>query len=131
MADNVEYERQQISSRVEDLERSVARIAELLETSSDGLFELNLRVGAGVEAWTGGRTAAVTSEITPGTGTVKWYDAQKGVGMIVRDGDRRDVFFTHLVIPAGGHPPQPGQRIGFTWIDSEKGPMAMSLGSPS
>src|SRR3546814_1448553 len=84
MADNVEYELQQISSRVEDLERSVARIAELLETISDGLFELNLHVGAGVEAWTGGRTAAVTSEITPGTGPVKWYDAQKGVGMIVR-----------------------------------------------
>ncbi len=55
------------------------------------------------------------------TGTVKWFNASKGYGFIVRDGGQ-DVFVHHTAIVAEGYRTlEEGQRVEFEVTSGAKG----------
>ena len=66
------------------------------------------------------------SEAAVPTGTVKWYDAEKGFGFISSDeGD--DVFVHVSTLPAGVTALKPGSKVEFGVVDGRRGKQALSL----
>ncbi|MDO8308631.1 MAG: cold-shock protein [Actinomycetota bacterium] len=60
------------------------------------------------------------------TGTVKWYDSEKGFGFITSDeGD--DVFVHVSTLPAGVPSLKPGTKVEFGVVDGRRGKQALSL----
>ena len=60
------------------------------------------------------------------TGTVKWYDSEKGFGFITSDeGD--DVFVHVSTLPAGVAALKPGTKVEFGVVDGRRGKQALSL----
>ena len=60
------------------------------------------------------------------TGTVKWYDSEKGFGFISSDeGD--DVFVHVSTLPAGVTALKPGSKVEFGVVDGKRGKQALSL----
>ena len=61
------------------------------------------------------------------TGTVKWFNAEKGYGFISREtGD--DVFVHHSEIRSEGFRTlEEGQRVEFTVAQGQKGPQAQDV----
>ena len=58
-------------------------------------------------------------------GTVKWFNAEKGVGFIAPDDGSADVFVHHTAIQADGYRTlQENQRVEFTAGQGQKGPQA-------
>lgn len=102
-----------------------------LSQMSDGLFELNLHVGADVSAWTGGRSTLnasppLASNRVHSQGVVKWYDPEKGFGFITQTGGGADVFVHHSVVPAPGYL-RDGQHVDFEMANGKHGLLAVSL----
>ena len=61
------------------------------------------------------------------TGTVKWFNAQKGYGFIEREGGK-DVFVHFSAIQGEGYRNlTQGEKVEFAIEDSEKGPQAVSV----
>jgi CspA family cold shock protein len=61
------------------------------------------------------------------TGTVKWFNADKGYGFISQDGGR-DVFVHHSVIQMNGYRSlQEGQRVEFDIVEGPKGLQASNV----
>jgi CspA family cold shock protein len=61
-------------------------------------------------------------------GTVKWYDAAKGFGFIVRDGGGRDVFLRASALQRAGITDlSEGQRVFVGVLEGRKGPEAASI----
>lgn len=61
------------------------------------------------------------------TGTVKWFNDQKGYGFIAQD-DGPDVFVHFSDIAGSGHRTlKEGQRVTFTVVQGEKGPKAQNV----
>ena len=61
------------------------------------------------------------------TGTVKWFNAQKGYGFIARE-DGPDVFVHHSGINASGFKSlDEGDRVTFDIEDGAKGPSAVNV----
>jgi CspA family cold shock protein len=60
------------------------------------------------------------------TGKVRFYDADKGFGFIVKD-DGGDVYVRASVLPAGVATLKPGQRVEFGVADGRRGEQALSL----
>ena len=59
------------------------------------------------------------------TGTVKWYNAEKGFGFIVRDSGEKDAFVHASALKrAGVTDLADGQRVAVDVIDGKKGPEA-------
>jgi cold shock protein len=59
------------------------------------------------------------------TGTVTWFNPDKGYGFITSDGDRADVFVHHSAIQAGGYRSlDENQRVEFDVVQALKGPQA-------
>lgn len=59
------------------------------------------------------------------TGTVKWFNAEKGYGFIMQDGDGPDVFAHFTAIQATGYRTlEENQRVEFQIIQGPKGPQA-------
>ncbi|MEG3641399.1 cold-shock protein [Magnetococcus sp. PR-3] len=57
------------------------------------------------------------------TGTVKWFNDDKGFGFIARENDNGDVFVHHSAIGGTGFKSlKEGQRVEFTVVDGRKGP---------
>jgi cold shock protein len=62
------------------------------------------------------------------TGTVKWFSAEKGYGMIARDGDGADVF-VHFSAVAGDGSLDEGMRVQFEVVEGSNGPEATNVQS--
>ena len=61
------------------------------------------------------------------TGTVKWFNNQKGYGFIARDSGE-DVFVHHTAISAEGYRSlAEGDRVEFTVEQGQKGPAAADV----
>lgn len=61
------------------------------------------------------------------TGTVKWFNAQKGYGFITRDGGD-DVFVHYKAIQSEGYKSlEEGERVEFEVGESPKGLQAMNV----
>ena len=60
------------------------------------------------------------------TGTVKWFDPEKGFGFIEPDGDGPDVFvhFSAIADDGGFRTLDEGQRVEYTASQGERGPQA-------
>lgn len=59
------------------------------------------------------------------TGTVKWFNDQKGYGFITPDAGGKDVFVHHSAIQMDGFRTlAEGQKVVFEIAQGEKGPQA-------
>ena len=64
------------------------------------------------------------------TGTVKWFNAEKGFGFITPDGGGSDVFANYSAIDAPGFRTlDEHQRVEFEITQGQKGPQASQIRS--
>ncbi len=62
------------------------------------------------------------------TGTVKWFNAEKGFGFIEQDGGGPDVFAHYSAIATQGYRElQEGQSVTFEITQGPKGPQAANI----
>jgi cold shock protein len=67
-------------------------------------------------------------ESTMATGTVKWFNGQKGFGFIEQEGGGPDVFAHYSNIAAQGYRElQEGQKVSFDITQGPKGPQAENI----
>jgi CspA family cold shock protein len=91
-----------------------------------GVGESRLTGGAGSGRFAGHRSREEDTAIA--TGTVKWYDIEKGYGFVYEDNANRDVFLHSADIQE----PEPkvlyeGHRVSFEVEDSDRGPRAVTV----
>ncbi|MFO7536824.1 MAG: cold-shock protein [Chloroflexota bacterium] len=62
------------------------------------------------------------------TGTVKWFNNEKGYGFIARDEDDGDIFVHYSAIRGQGYRSlEEGQRVEYTPGQGQKGPAAQDV----
>ena len=62
------------------------------------------------------------------TGTVKWFNADKGFGFIAQDGGGSDVFVHFSAIAGSGYKElREGQKVTFDVAQGQKGPQAENV----
>ncbi|MFF1561540.1 cold-shock protein [Streptomyces sp. NPDC058279] len=62
------------------------------------------------------------------SGTVKWFNSEKGFGFIEQDGGGPDVFVHYSAIAASGFRElQEGQKVAFDVTQGPKGPQAENV----
>jgi CspA family cold shock protein len=62
------------------------------------------------------------------TGTVKWFNAEKGFGFIVPDDGSQDLFAHYSAIESSGYRTlEEGQKVEFEVTQGPKGPQAASI----
>ena len=62
------------------------------------------------------------------TGTIKWFDSQKGYGFIKRDDNGKDIFVHFSAISDGlSKTLNDGERVSFTIGEGRKGPAATNV----
>lgn len=62
------------------------------------------------------------------TGTVKWFNAEKGFGFIVPDDGSQDLFAHYSAIDSSGYRSlEEGQKVTFEVTQGPKGPQAASI----
>ena len=62
------------------------------------------------------------------TGTVKWFNDDKGYGFIAPEDGSKDVFVHHTAINAQGFKSlREGQKVEFEVVDGQKGPAAANV----
>ena len=62
------------------------------------------------------------------TGTVKWFNAEKGFGFIAPDDGSKDVFVHHSAIDTGGYRSlEENQKVQFDAVQGPKGPQAENV----
>jgi CspA family cold shock protein len=62
------------------------------------------------------------------TGTVKWFNDEKGYGFLTRDDGEKDVFCHHTAIQADGFRSlAEGQKVEFEVVQGQKGPAAENV----
>ena len=74
----------------------------------------------------GSRGAQGESEAIVPTGTVKFYDSDKGFGFVTSE-DGEDVFVHVSTLPAGVTALKPGMKIEFGIVDGRRGKQALSV----
>ena len=60
------------------------------------------------------------------TGKVKWYDVDKGFGVLSQESGE-DVYVRSSALPAGVEGLKPGQKVEFGIIEGRKGEQALSV----
>lgn len=62
------------------------------------------------------------------TGTVKWFNPEKGFGFITRENGEKDVFVHHSAIQGSGFRTlNDGERVEFDVVQGQKGPAAENV----
>ncbi|GAA2086030.1 cold-shock protein [Pseudolysinimonas kribbensis] len=62
------------------------------------------------------------------TGTVKWFNAEKGFGFITPDDGSQDLFAHYSAIQTSGYRSlDEGQRVEFEVTQGQKGPQASNI----
>ncbi len=62
------------------------------------------------------------------TGTVKWFNPEKGFGFIAQDGGGPDVFVHYSAITSTGYRElTEGQKVQFDVVQGPKGPQAENV----
>jgi CspA family cold shock protein len=62
------------------------------------------------------------------TGTVKWFNAEKGFGFIAPDDGSADLFAHYSAIVGSGHRSlDDGQRVSFDVVPGQKGMQAANI----
>lgn len=62
------------------------------------------------------------------TGTVKWFNNDKGFGFITPDEGGKDLFVHHSAIQANGFRTlEDGQKVNYESEDGPKGPKAINV----
>jgi cold shock protein len=62
------------------------------------------------------------------TGTVKWFNPDKGYGFITLEDGTKDVFVHYSAIQQDGFRSlQEGQQVQFDVVDGKKGPQAANV----
>jgi CspA family cold shock protein len=62
------------------------------------------------------------------TGTVKWFNAEKGFGFIAQDDGGADVFVHFSAISGEGYKElREGQKVDFEVTQGQKGPQAQNV----
>jgi CspA family cold shock protein len=62
------------------------------------------------------------------TGTVKWFNPEKGFGFITRENGEKDVFVHHSAIQGSGFRTlDEGERVEFDVVQGQKGPAAENV----
>ena len=62
------------------------------------------------------------------TGTVKWFNGEKGFGFITHDAGGNDLFVHHSEIKTTGHADlEAGQKVQFDIGQGKKGPCATNV----
>ena len=62
------------------------------------------------------------------TGTVKWFNDQKGFGFITPEDGQKDLFVHHSAIQGGGFRSLgEGDRVEFDVVEGKKGPAAENV----
>ena len=62
------------------------------------------------------------------TGTVKWFNSDKGFGFIAQDGGGADDFVHHSAIATSGYRElHEGQKVEFEVTQGQKGPQAANV----
>ncbi len=62
------------------------------------------------------------------SGTVKWFNAEKGFGFITREGGEKDCFVHHSAIQGSGFKSlDEGEKVEFDVVQGAKGPAAENV----
>ena len=62
------------------------------------------------------------------TGSVKWFNSEKGFGFIAVDGGAQDVFVHYSAIQGAGYRSlDEGQQVEFDVVQGPKGPQAEAV----
>ncbi|WP_043625518.1 cold-shock protein [Nonomuraea candida] len=63
------------------------------------------------------------------SGTVKWFNSEKGFGFIAQDGGGADVFahYSNIVANGGYRELTEGQKVSFDIVQGQKGPQAENI----
>ena len=61
------------------------------------------------------------------TGTVKWFNSEKGFGFIMPDGGGKDVFAHVNDVRTEGGTLSENQRVTFEVVQGRKGPQASNI----
>jgi cold shock protein len=79
------------------------------------------------QVWDDHRRTPV-KEIWMATGTVKWFNSEKGFGFIEQDGGGPDVFVHYSAIDSQGYRElNEGQKVEFEVTQGQKGPQAANV----
>jgi CspA family cold shock protein len=75
-----------------------------------------------------GLAPVTQKEIAMATGTVKWFNAEKGFGFIAQDSGGPDVFVHYSAIASTGYRElAEGQKVQFDIVQGPKGPQAENV----
>ncbi|HEX2911252.1 MAG TPA: cold shock domain-containing protein, partial [Chloroflexia bacterium] len=80
------------------------------------------------QVWAEGVPTLGASGLMVASGQVQWFDFDKGIGVIIRDGTGEEVFFHFTAIPGEGYRTiKPGAKVKFELVENSSGLSARNI----